>query len=465
MSPSTRTREQFTKDNGQRTKDNYMSPSTRAREQFTKDNGPGTKDKGQGCEQLAKDKGQRTKDKGQKARRAFTMIELLVVIIIIAILIGLLLPAINAAIRTAKNAAVSAEISQLSQAIESFKNRYGDYPPSRVILYENGLFPVNDTTLIPGENITNGQLCQQTLAALRKFFPKVALSTSGLPAPVLAGAGNYWYDFNGNGVYDQGAYILHGHECLVFFLGGVPLPDLASNPPTYGMTGFGQDPTNPFTNSINNGNTMYNGNRQPPIFEFNPGRLFLDPNNNAANGLLPALVPGYYDSLGNAPPGQGTTLNFYAYFSAYGNGAYNPDDVNFYTEDDGGNNATQAPMAPFWLNFQRTGFSAVPNPYTSTQTANVPPGALPSGTVTFQKAQSYQIISAGIDGQYGVGGQYVPTTASNSTASSALPYDAANTGAGPGPPASAPAQAELPLTAIRLRENDNLTNFKSGTLQ
>lgn len=391
------------------------------------------------------------------------MIELLVVIIIIAILIGLLLPAIQAAIRAARNAAVSTEVSTLAQAIESFKTRYGDYPPSRVILYENGLFPVGDSTFIQGENITNGQLCQQTLAALRKFFPKVAFSTSGLPAPVLAGQGNYWYDFNGNGVFDQGAYILHGHECLVFFLGGVPLPNTAAVPPTYGLTGFGQDPTNPFTNSINNGNFMYNTNRQTPIFEFNPGRLFLDPNNNTANGLLPALVPGYYDSLGNSPPGQGTTLNFYVYFSAYGNGAYNPNDVNFYTEDDGGNNGSQAPLAPVWLNFQQTGFSAVPNPYTNTVTSSVG-GALPSGTVTFQKAQSYQIISAGLDGQYGVGGQYIPATSATSTASNPLPFDANNTGAGAGPPASAPAQAET-AAVIRQREMDNLTNFKSGTLQ
>ena len=51
---------------------------------------------------------------------------------------ALLLPAINGAIRTAKKAAVSAEINQLAQALASFKSKYGDYPPSRVYLAENG---------------------------------------------------------------------------------------------------------------------------------------------------------------------------------------------------------------------------------------------------------------------------------------------------------------------------------------
>ena len=62
------------------------------------------------------------------------MIELLMVIIIIALLMALLLPAVNSAMRTARNAAVSSEIAQLAQALESFKAKYGDYPPSRVLL-------------------------------------------------------------------------------------------------------------------------------------------------------------------------------------------------------------------------------------------------------------------------------------------------------------------------------------------
>ena len=84
---------------------------------------------------------------------------------------------------------------------------------------------------------------------------------------------------------------------------------------------------------------MYSGNRQSPLFEFANNRLALDP-----NGL--SGIPGYVDSLGNpAPPqpllvgaGQLTPQvpaqnNFYVYFSAYGNGGYDPNDANFVEHD------------------------------------------------------------------------------------------------------------------------------------
>src|SRR5271166_6497295 len=89
-----------------------------------------------------------------KARGGFTMVELLMVIIIIAVLVALLLPAIQSAIRTAKNAAVSSEINQLAQALADFKSKYGDYPPSRVYLYESGAYPVSSTIQIATGDIT-----------------------------------------------------------------------------------------------------------------------------------------------------------------------------------------------------------------------------------------------------------------------------------------------------------------------
>ncbi len=79
-----------------------------------------------------------------RGRAGFTLVELLVVIVVLAILVGLLLPVIAGAVRTAKNAATQAEINQLAQALANFKSTYGDYPPSRVYLSENGYLSGRD---------------------------------------------------------------------------------------------------------------------------------------------------------------------------------------------------------------------------------------------------------------------------------------------------------------------------------
>jgi prepilin-type N-terminal cleavage/methylation domain-containing protein len=61
--------------------------------------------------------------------RAFTLVEMLVVIGIIGVLIALLLPAINAARRNALNASIAFEIKTLDQALETYKQQRGEYPP------------------------------------------------------------------------------------------------------------------------------------------------------------------------------------------------------------------------------------------------------------------------------------------------------------------------------------------------
>ena len=59
--------------------------------------------------------------------------------------------------------------------------------------------------------------------------------------------------------------------------------------------------------------------------------------------------------------------------------------------------------------------SPSPNPYTSTFTASS------AGVTTFLNPQTFQIISSGIDGLYGVGGQYSPDNTGES-----LPLDPNN---------------------------------------
>ncbi len=63
-------------------------------------------------------------------QRGFTLVEMLVVLAIIAVLVGLLLPAVMAAVNAARRGQMAMEISQLAQAVEAYKNEFGDYPPS-----------------------------------------------------------------------------------------------------------------------------------------------------------------------------------------------------------------------------------------------------------------------------------------------------------------------------------------------
>ncbi len=62
--------------------------------------------------------------------RGFTLVEMLVVIGIIGVLVGLLLPAVMSGINSARRAQIALEIAQLDQALQAYKNKFGDFPPS-----------------------------------------------------------------------------------------------------------------------------------------------------------------------------------------------------------------------------------------------------------------------------------------------------------------------------------------------
>ena len=150
----------------------------------------------------------------------------------------------------------------------------------------------------PGD-ITYAQLAQRSLAALRKFFPRVVLQHL---RPVFCDPrGQQWYDFNGNGRFDPNPYILQGHECLVFFLGGIPQPTALG----LRHDRLRQGPDEPVHRTAIVGNAMYSGNRQPPLFEFAANRLVARPEPDRPDANPTAwnrqvFVPGYLDSLGNS---------------------------------------------------------------------------------------------------------------------------------------------------------------------
>jgi prepilin-type N-terminal cleavage/methylation domain-containing protein len=345
--------------------------------------------------------------------RGFTLIELLMVIVIMGVLAALLLPAIGAAVRSARSAAVSTEINAMAQALTAFKTTYGEYPPSRVVLCEDGNYSgIGATTYTfaspSAVDQSDGAIAQRSLAALRRYWPRMTLSTI---TAVYTSAAAPFPDFNGNGKIDLPT-VLTGDECLVWFLGGQPQP----SGPTWSLSGWGRAAANPFNAAT--------ANRSRPFFEFDAGRL------DDADG---DGFPSYLDSLKTNRP--------YAFFSAYGGGGYDPNDVNLPDPDD-------SPASPITLQFA-TSFkvfgsgacsSPAPNPYAAT--LSYPTAGRP---VTWLSAQSFQILSAGVDGQFGIGGQYA------AAADDDLPFDSVNTSTG--------AAAD-----VRNREKDNLTNFHAGRL-
>ena len=66
----------------------------------------------------------------RRKRTGFTIVELLAALGIIALMVGLLIPALSMVRRTAKETKQKAQFTTISLALTTFKNDYGDYPPS-----------------------------------------------------------------------------------------------------------------------------------------------------------------------------------------------------------------------------------------------------------------------------------------------------------------------------------------------
>ena len=151
-----------------------------------------------------------------RSRRGFTLIELLVVIVIIGILMGLIIPAVMRAQSQVRMTAVSTEISQLDQAIATFKGRFGIEPPSSLTI------PV----------IATGWTAENRQKVLRVWDQFDFATCGGLGATAST-----------PGVYPAAAVNLNGAECLVFFLGG-----LNSNPSGPAkLVGFSKNPRTPWS--------------------------------------------------------------------------------------------------------------------------------------------------------------------------------------------------------------------------
>ncbi len=204
------------------------------------------------------------------AKRAFTLVELLVVIVIIGLLMGLLLPAVNGVRRTAKKAAAAIEISQLDFALKSLKEKYGEYPPD--------FADVNR---------------EKAMRQVRRFIAKVWPRCTRLPR-----------DFRGTELPPQ----FNAGTALVFWLGGNydRMQDPATGRWIIQHVGFSADPANPFDVDANGdplpatappGDPVRSISRVNRFFHFPNDRLTGSPTANFAfwpkTYLQPTVGVGY----------------------------------------------------------------------------------------------------------------------------------------------------------------------------
>ncbi|QDT37533.1 type II secretion system protein [Stratiformator vulcanicus] len=279
------------------------------------------------------------------SRAGFTMIELLGVIVIILILMALIIPSVGAAMRVARNAKVRAEITGLDTGLSTFKNEFGAFPPSHITFPEQ-----------------NGTWSNETLAVLRSMFPQIsidaALEQSLVDAQIMKTAGN-------------GSRELNGAQCLVFFLGGVPR--VSGGAATTEMIGFSKNPKNPFQQPA----SASSGSRIGPFYEFDAGRL--------TSGVIGGVTYDTFVYLDGFP----SSSQPYLYASSWEGAGYE-------------------------VGTGATAVAAQANSDVPALVREVSAGVFESGPYrqtangTHWKAQSYQIISSGIDQNFGLGGVYNP---------------------------------------------------------
>jgi general secretion pathway protein G len=311
------------------------------------------------------------------SRRGFTLIELLVVIVIISILTGMLLGGLGAVRSRVREAEVAVDIKGLETSITQFKAEFGMEPPSLVFLYEAA---TGDPSWAVDTSAPTRLVQSRTL--IRQLWPQFDFTAAR----------------NLNGDMDTtDRFVLTGDECLVFFLGGAEtiIDPAAATPDLPVVNGFSKNPRNPFATG---------GSRIGPFFEFKPERMF------DFESSLSATDDGVL-SYDDAFPAD--SLVPYLYLSSYNGQGYRPGVDGDFNNDSMVD--AQLELANVYL--QRD------NDLVNVGDASEVPW----------KQNTYQIISAGNDGEFGVGGVWSQ-------------------------------EDGFTNTTVNARDRDNFTNFSSGAL-
>lgn len=214
-----------------------------------------------------------------RSRAAFTLIELMIAMAVIGILVGMLAYGVIPAFTRAREFSIQQEMSQIGQAIEEFKTKYGFYPPSFIEMQTNDLDSDGSVTTA------------EAVAALLPYINRIAPNHQEAVGAIGSRPIDLWWNTVGVNIgYDHG-------DDLVFWLSGLtknkqfPLTgDGASTPNAYDDGAIQRDVFYDFRK----GQLEYEGNvahyKQPAGKE--ASFLYLDSRNYATGPNAPASLGG-----------------------------------------------------------------------------------------------------------------------------------------------------------------------------
>ncbi len=345
-------------------------------------------------------------------RQAFTLVELLMVITIIGILVGLIVPAVFYAMRSVKANAIAMSVQTLANAVDQYKNKYGDYPPDGT---DETIFARHCRKLWP-------QIAATELTQLKAGSTCDARPTAGVMDPP---------------------------EALVFFLGGF------SNDPIHPFTGAGGPLA--ATPSGSASPLQYNTDRSEPLYDFVQSQLtlevFLDSGNQITvsnddstfglacpSGFPGDLIPVYKQKNAQTPIVYFDSRTYSlsgTFFNSYNLGGYGV--ARPYKESDGSNYKVNTRVTPT--------FPASTAAHLATNDMYY----------KYVNDRTYQIIAAGLDDNYGgIAGGNPPTFFCYPNGSSLnIAVNAA---------AQAANTRYMETLGVASTQLDNVANFSEGVL-